>query len=86
MIALADVKPDRPYIVKVFCGDCGGMLLESGELTGADLKESWSNLVLTKGFNTPRCKQENCRPTYSDFNINSEMRIENAGQSHTDGR
>ncbi len=72
---IEDVQPDGRYIVKVICGECQKVLLESVELGGTELKDAWSNLVLTKGFNTPTC-EKGCRPTYDDFNINSDMRIE----------
>lgn len=73
-IKLADVKPEGTYVVQVLCGDCRAVLLESVDIIGDELKDAWSNLVLTKGFNTPKCKQ-GCRSTYSDFNINSDMTI-----------
>lgn len=76
-IKIGDVKPDGKYIVKVLCGGCESVLVESIELSGDDLKDSWANLVMTKGFNTPRC-DKGCVPTFSDLNINSEMRIEEA--------
>ena len=81
-IEIADVKPDGRYIVKVICGECQDVLLESVEMSGSDLTDAWSNLVLTKGFNTPQC-EKGCRPTYSDFNINSDMRIEEATGTQT---
>jgi hypothetical protein len=74
-LKIEDVKSDGRYIVKVLCSECGKVLLDSVPLIGSELKEAWSNLVLTKGFNTPPCR-EGCRPTFSDFNINSQMTIE----------
>jgi hypothetical protein len=75
MTMIKDVKPDGRYVVKVRCGGCTTLLLESVEMGGAELKDEWSRLVITKGFNTPRC-EKGCRPTYSDFNVNSSMTIE----------
>lgn len=82
-IKLDEVEPDGRYIVKVVCGDCSKSILESVEMSGKELKDSWSQLILTKGFNTPKCKN-GCRATYSDFNINSEMRIEAVAQQTLD--
>jgi predicted SPOUT superfamily RNA methylase MTH1 len=79
-IKIDDVKPDGKYIVKVICGECKTVLLESVELEGEELKSAWSNLVITKGFNTPAC-EKGCRPTYGDFNINSDMQIEEAAHA-----
>lgn len=71
---IADVKPEGKYVVKVVCGGCKDVLLESVEMLGDELKEAWDRLVMTKGFNTPSCPK-GCRPTYDDFNINSDMEI-----------
>lgn len=73
-IKIKDVQPGGLYVVKVLCGGCSEALLESVVLGGTELKDAWSNLTLTKGFNTPPCPK-GCRPTYLDFNINSQMKI-----------
>lgn len=71
---IADVQSEGKYIVKVVCGGCQDVLLESVVIPGDELKESWSRLVMTKGFNTPKCPK-GCPATFTDFNINSDMEI-----------
>lgn len=73
-IYIQNVDPEKEYFVKVFCNGCSAVLAESIEMLGEELKAAWTNLALTKGFNTKNCPN-GCVPTFSDLNINTSMKI-----------
>lgn len=81
-IEFADVQPEKFYVIKVLCNGCQDVLVESKTLDGADLKDSWAQLTLTKGFNTPKCPK-GCPASFSDFNISTEMKIYEVEDDHS---
>ena len=57
--------------------ECKEMMLDSIVMTGDEVRESWTNLVLTAPLNAPKCPK-GCPATYSDCNQNYNMVIEEA--------
>lgn len=69
------------FYIRVICTnkvgydtECRNELLTSKPMTQQEIKDRWINLVMTKGFNTPRC--DKCKySTFSDLNIGTDMQI-----------
>ena len=63
------------YEVVLSCHDCGSELNRSVKMTGEDIHKNWSVIALTSGFVAKKCPK-NCRATFSDLNINTDLTIE----------
>lgn len=74
---LEDLEAAGKYLIKLYCSECQGVILESIEMTGDEIRDNLTNLVLTAPLNAPKCPK-GCPATYSDCNQNYDMRIEMA--------
>lgn len=73
-LELSQLVPDSFYVVTDNCADCGEELNRTCVMTGVEVRERWGRLVLSAPLNTPRCPK-GCRATFSDLNMNTDMRI-----------
>lgn len=72
---------DQMYYLRVTCSnkieedkECGEELLTSVSMTKKQIQDSWVQMVMSKGFNTPKCTK--CSySTFSDLNIGTNMNI-----------
>ena len=65
---------DAKFKMLLLCGDCGKQLNETKEMTGKELYDGWTMLIMTSGFNAGTCP-EGCRSTFSDLNINTSTPV-----------
>lgn len=70
-----DLRSDGRYMIRLYCSECKELMLESVELSGQEVRDSWTNLVMTAPLNAPSCPK-GCPPTYSDCNQAYNMVIE----------
>ena len=68
------------YSVHLLCGDCGGKLNNSSEMTEDELCQRWIRLVISSGFDAGKCSN-GCGSTWSDLNINTKMEIFNVTEN-----
>jgi hypothetical protein len=61
--------------VVVTCADCGAVLNSTVPMTADELWRQWARLVVSSGLATGPCPK-GCRSTFSDCNINTDLRIE----------
>ena len=74
-IELVDIaESDELYKLVLLCNDCGKQLNETSEMSGKEIKNLWTDMVLASGLVTGKCPN-GCRSTYSDLNINTKLRI-----------
>jgi len=73
---LEKIKNDinNKYYVSLRCADCNSELNRTKEMTGKELYDAWTNLIISSGFNAGKCKK-GCRSTFNDLNINTEFKI-----------
>lgn len=69
---------EQKYTVRVICDNPGHKkkvkLAETVPMTIKEIQDDWTRLVLTSGFNTPRCHR--CgNSTFSDLNISTDLLI-----------
>ena len=83
-IKLNDTLPEGKYKLICACQDCGKVLDDTCELSGAELRNLWTGLVVSAPLNTGSCPN-GCRATYSDCNANTELRIVDARPTNHDG-
>jgi len=76
-IELKDVILEEKYVLEVKCTDCGHVLNSTVVMTGEELSNHWSRLVMSSPLVTGGCP-EGCRSTFSDCNINTDMVIRKA--------
>ena len=53
--------------VLILCGDCGGRLNESVEMTLEEIRKNWSMMVIGSALNAGKCSNAQCRSTFSDW-------------------
>ena len=76
-IEIGDIKDsDQKYILQCVCAekDCDEVLAETHPMTGKDMGDRWSSLVISAGFSTMKCPAGH-PATYSDLNIHTEFVI-----------
>jgi hypothetical protein len=69
---------ERKFKVLLLCHDCRAQLNATVEMTAAQVYDDWTQLVMSSGFVSGKCKQ-GCRSTFSDLNINTTLQIVDAG-------
>ena len=73
-IEYENLKPVKKYYILLLCDECKSELNRTQLITGEEIKHNWTMLVMGSGFNAGKCKN-GCRSTFSDYNINTELKI-----------
>jgi len=75
------MKKDEKFYLRLICSNlksngkkCKNELLTSKEMTKQEINDRWISMVISKGFNTPKCNKCNYS-TFSDLNIGTDMTI-----------
>lgn len=78
-LTLDDIRNDDvgKYIVSVHCADCRALILDGNEMTGTVMAKSWTLIVASSPLASSACPK-GCRPTYSDCNAHTNLRIRRA--------
>lgn len=77
-IQIGDIKTSQDeYVLQEVCNGegCGNVLGETESMTGEDMYKRWTSLVMSAGFATSRCDNQDHRPTFSDLNISTDLTI-----------
>ena len=74
VVSLDDARPERWYVVRLKCRDCGAELNSTTAMTGNQLLANWGKLVIGSALVCKSCPN-GCRATLKDININTEIVI-----------
>lgn len=69
-----NMKDKEKYQVLIICSECRSKITESKQMTGKEIKDSWTMIVMGSPLNTGRCPK--CKySTFSDCNMHTDLKI-----------